>query len=71
VCESFNARIAGMAPRSWFVAFGQNLLDIVTKTDATEKERQAAVEQLRRLTMQLPDSTELRQQLTEALHKVH
>jgi uncharacterized protein (UPF0297 family) len=35
-----------MAPRSWFVALGRNLLAAATETDA---ERQAAVEQLRRL----------------------
>ena len=69
--ESFNAHIASIAPRSWFVALGQNLLDIATKTDATEKERQAAVEQLRGLTKLLPDSADLRQQLTEAVEKLH
>jgi hypothetical protein len=69
VRESFNARVAGMAPRSWFVALGRNLLAAAAKTDATDKERQAAVEQLRRLTNQLPDSPELRQMLTDALHK--
>jgi len=70
VRNSFNTRIAIMAPRSWLVAFGRNLLAIVTKTDATEEERQRAVDQLRRLTEQLPDSAELRQQLEEALSKV-
>ena len=70
VRESFNARIAGMAPQSWFVALGRNLLDATTNTDATKKEHQAAVEQLRRLTSQLPDSAELRQMLTEALSKM-
>jgi len=71
VRESFNARIAGVAPRSWFDALGRNLLAAATETAATKKERQAAVEQLRRLTEQLPDSAELRQQLTEALHKLN
>ncbi len=69
--DSFNARIAGMASRSWFVALGRNLLDATTNTDATDKERQAALEQLRRLTKQLPDSAELRQMLADALHKLH
>src|SRR4029077_11029300 len=68
--ESCNARIASIAPRSWFVALGQNLLDIVTKTHATEKERQAAVKQLRGLTRQIPDSPELRELLAEALSKL-
>jgi hypothetical protein len=71
VRESFNAHITGMAPHSWFVALGRNLLAAATETGASKKERQSAVEQLRRLTKQLPDSTELRQQLTEALQKVH
>jgi hypothetical protein len=71
VRDSFNARIAGMAPRSWFVALGRNLLAAATKTNATSKERQAALDQLRRLTKQLPDSVELRQQLTDALHNTH
>jgi hypothetical protein len=69
-CESLNARIAGMAPQSWFVALGRNLLGATTDTDATKKERQAAVEQLRRLTNQLPNSVELRQLLTEAVQKL-
>jgi hypothetical protein len=71
VRDSFNARIAGMFPRSWFVALGRNLLAAATKTNATSKERQAALDQLRRLTKQLPDSVELRQQLTDALHNTH
>jgi len=71
VRESFNAHIAGMAPRTWFVALGQNLLTAATETDATKEQRQGALDQLRRLTKQLPDSAELRQQLTEALEKVH
>jgi hypothetical protein len=33
--------------------------------------RKAAVEQLRRLTNQLPNSAELRQQLADALHNLH
>jgi WD40 repeat protein/class 3 adenylate cyclase/tRNA A-37 threonylcarbamoyl transferase component Bud32 len=70
VRERFNARIAGMAPRFWFVALGRNLLAAATETDAPKKERQAAVDQLRLLTNQLPDSAELRQQLTEALQKL-
>jgi hypothetical protein len=60
-----------MASRSWFVALGRNLLTAATETDATKKERQAAVDQLRCLTTQVPDSTELRQQLTEALRTLH
>ena len=67
VRESFNARIADMAPRSWFVALGQNLLTAATETDATKEQHQGALDQLRHLTEQLPDSAELRQQLTEAL----
>lgn len=35
--ESFNARISGMAPRSWFVAVGRNLLTAATETDGTKK----------------------------------
>jgi tetratricopeptide (TPR) repeat protein len=66
VRESFNARIAGMALRSWFVALGQNLLIAATKTDAPEKERQSALDQLRRLTELFPDSGELRQMLADA-----
>jgi hypothetical protein len=69
--ESFNARMASIAPRSWFVALGQNLLDIVTKTDTAEKKRQAALDQLDLLTKQLPDSAELRQELTQAREKLH
>jgi hypothetical protein len=69
--ESFNALMAAMAPRYWFVAFGQNLLTAAAETHATKKELQAAVDQLRRLTNQLPDSAELRKQLTEALQKLH
>ena len=59
VRESFYAHIADMAPQSWFVALGRNLLTAATKTDATPKQRQAALDQLRRLTEQLPDSAEL------------
>ena len=70
VRESLNERLAGMAPRSWFVALGRNLLAAATETDATKKERQGALDQLRRLTKQLPDSAELRQLLTEALSKM-
>jgi hypothetical protein len=70
VRDSFNARIAGTAPRSWFVALGQNLVAAATKTDATKEERQGAFDQLRCLSEQLPDSAELRQQLTEALSKM-
>jgi hypothetical protein len=70
VRESFNARIVNVAPRSWFGALGWNLLAASTKTDATKKERQAAVEQLRRLTRQFPDSSELRDLLAEALSKL-
>ena len=69
--ESFNARIAGMAPRSWFVALGRNLLPLRRRVTRPRKKRQGALDQLRRLTKQLPDSAELRQQLTEALHKLH
>jgi hypothetical protein len=68
--ESFNARIAGLAPQSWFVALGRNLLAAATETDATKKERKAAFDQLRRLAKQLPDSVELRQLLAEALQKL-
>jgi hypothetical protein len=60
VRNSFNARIAGMAPQSWFVALGRRLLAVATKADATKEERQAALDELRRLTKQLPDSPELR-----------
>jgi WD40 repeat protein/class 3 adenylate cyclase len=70
VRESFDASIAGIAPRFWFVALGRNLLAAATETNATRKQRQAAVDQLRRLTNQLPDSAELRQQFTEALQKL-
>jgi hypothetical protein len=66
VRESFNSRIAGMAPLYWFVALGRNLLIAATKNDATKQEREAAEEHLRRLTKQLPDSSELRQMLGEA-----
>jgi ABC-type transporter Mla subunit MlaD len=70
VRESFEASIAGMAPRFWFVALGRNLLAAAAETNATRKQRQAAVDQLRRLTNQLPDSAELHQQFTEALQKL-
>jgi hypothetical protein len=70
VRESFEASIAGMAPRFWFVALGRNLLAAAAETKATGKQRQAAVDQLRRLTNQLPDSAELHQQFTEALQKL-
>jgi hypothetical protein len=69
VRESFLARMAGLAPQFWFVALGRNLLAAATATDATRNERQAVVDQLRRLTDRQPDSAELRQQLTEALQK--
>jgi WD40 repeat protein len=69
VRESLDARMAGTAPPFWFVALGRNLLAAATATDATRNERQAVVDQLRRLTDQQPDSAELRQQLTEALQK--
>jgi hypothetical protein len=69
--ESFDAHIAGTAPRSWFTALGRNLLSAITNTDATKNERQAAVDQLRHLTRQMPDSAELRQLLAEALHDFH
>jgi hypothetical protein len=65
VRESFNARIAGMALQSWFVALGRNLLAAATENDAAMKE--VAVEQLRRLTKQLADSAELRQMLADAM----
>jgi hypothetical protein len=68
--ESFNARIAGIAPQSWFVALGKNLLTATTETEASKKERQAALDQLRRLTEQLPDSAELRQMFSEAVSKM-
>jgi hypothetical protein len=42
------------------------LLTASTATDTPKKERQAAVDQLRRLTRQLPDSAELRQMLAGA-----
>jgi hypothetical protein len=71
VRESFNARIAGMAPQSWFVALGRNLLAVATETDATKEERQRALDQLRRLTEQLPDSAELRRMLADALRNFH
>jgi Flp pilus assembly protein TadD len=58
--ESFDAHIAG-----------RNLLSAITNTDATKNERQAAVDQLRHLTRQMPDSAELRQLLAEALHDFH
>jgi hypothetical protein len=70
VRESLDARMTGMAPPFWFVALGRNLLAAATATDATRNERQALVNQLRRLTDQQPDSAELRQQLTEALQKL-
>jgi WD40 repeat protein len=35
VCKSFNACIAGMAPRPWLVGLGRNLLVATTETDAT------------------------------------
>jgi hypothetical protein len=70
VRNSFTARIAGMAPRSWYVAFGRNLVAAATKTETTKKERQASLEQLRRLTRQIPDSPELRDLLAEALSKL-
>ena len=65
--ESFNAHLAGIAPRSWFHALGQRLLTAATKTGATEKEFQGALDQLRRLTEQLPGSAELRQTLADGL----
>jgi hypothetical protein len=69
--DTFNARVASTAPRSWFVTLGGNFLAATTDIHAPNKERQAAVDQLRHLTKQLPDSTELRQQLTEALQNLH
>jgi hypothetical protein len=69
--ESFNARIAGSASRSWFVALGRNLQTAASENGATKQQRQAALEQLRGLTKQLPDSEELRQLLEEALQKLH
>jgi hypothetical protein len=69
--ESLNARMAGIAPQSWFVALGRNLLAAATEKDAAKQQSQAAVAQLRGLTKQLPDSEELRQLLAEALQKLH
>ena len=70
VRESLSARIAGMAPQSWFAALGRNLLAAAAETDATKEEQQGALDQLRRLTEQLPDSAELRQILREALQRL-
>jgi WD40 repeat protein len=70
VRERFNARIAGMAPQSWFVALGRNLVAAATKADAANKEREAALDELRRLTKQIPDSAELRQMLVDALRNL-
>jgi hypothetical protein len=47
-----------------------NLLAVIGDTDSTNSERQAALEQLRRLNKLLPDSLELREQLTEARKNV-
>jgi hypothetical protein len=52
------------------VALGRNLLAAATETEATKEERQGALDQLRHLTEQLPDSAELRQILREALQKL-
>ena len=71
VRENFNARMAGMAPRSWFVALGGNLPAITADTEATKKKRQAALDQLRRLAKQVPESAELSQMLSEASHNFH
>src|SRR5271166_4934539 len=70
VRESFNALMAAMAPQNWFVALGRNLVAAATDTDATNKERQAALDELRRLTKQIPDSAELRQMLAGALRNL-
>jgi hypothetical protein len=67
VREHFNARLADLAPVSWFVALDPT----ATEPHTTKKTRNAVLDQLRRLTKQLPDSAELRQQLTEALYKLH
>ena len=71
VSESFSVRLTGLAPRSWFVALGQNLLAAATETDATKQEREAVLAELRHLTNQMPDSPELQHLLAEALSKLH
>jgi WD40 repeat protein/class 3 adenylate cyclase len=65
--DSFDARLASIAPRIWFEALGRKLLTAANEPQATAEQRQAAVDKLRRLTTQLPDSAELQQQLTEAV----
>jgi hypothetical protein len=71
VGENFSARLTGLAPRSWSVALGQNLLAAATETDATKQQREAVLGQLRRLNKQMPDCAELREMLAEALQKFH
>jgi hypothetical protein len=67
VRDSFDARLASIAPRVWFETLGRKMLAAANEPHATVEQRQAAVDKLRRLTTQLPDSAELQQQLTEAL----
>ena len=67
VRDGFDAKLAGVAPRYWFESLGRKLLAVAVGTHAAREERQAAIDRLRGLTTQLPDSTELGQELVEAL----
>ena len=67
VRESFYALLADFAPRSWFVVLSENLQAAATKADATEKQRQAVLDQMRRLIELMPDAAEFRQTLGKTL----
>src|SRR5262249_16263553 len=61
--ESFYAFLADFAPQSWFVALSGNLQAAATKADATQKQRKAVLDQMRRLIELMPDAAEFRQAL--------
>lgn len=65
VRDSFYTRLAGFAPRSWFVALSRNLQTVTTRVDTTEKAHQAVLDHMRRLIACVPNDTELRETLAE------
>ena len=67
VRESFYARLAGFTPRSWLITLIGNLQAVAANADATEKQRQAILDQMRRLIEWMPDAVELRQTLAKTL----
>jgi hypothetical protein len=65
--ESFYARLAGFVPQSWLIALIGNLKAFATKADATDRQRQAILNQMRRFAEWMPDAVEIQQTLANAL----